>query len=102
MKLKSDVFDIVKSHITRAENYLGRKLKNFKSDNRGEFVNANFKIYFDEKGIHYEENSPFSPQQNRVIERFMQTAVNGVRTILSDSKLNTKFWLEALKYFYYT
>lgn len=46
--------------------------------------------------------SPPPLQQNGVIERFMQTAVNGVRTILSESKLSSKLWPEALKYFCYS
>lgn len=61
MRLKSDVFDIVKSHITRAEKFLGRKVKNLKSDNGSQFINDNFKIYFDQKGIHHEVINPFPP-----------------------------------------
>lgn len=46
MRLKSDVFDIVKSHITQAGNFLGRKVKNFKSDNGIRFLFCNFSLTY--------------------------------------------------------
>lgn len=102
MKLKSQVFDIVKLHITRAETYLGRKVKCFRTDNGKEFANEAFREFFDSKGIKHEFSNPYTPQQNGTVERFMQTAVNGIRTLLCDSKMNPNFWPEALKYFVYT
>lgn len=71
--------NIVKPHITRAENFLGKKIKYFRTENGGGFVNDNFDLYFKEKGIMHEHTNPFPPQQNRVIERFMQEVADGAR-----------------------
>lgn len=39
MKLKSEVFDLIKNHILRAEKFLNLKVKSFRSDNGKEFDN---------------------------------------------------------------
>lgn len=101
MKLKSKVFDIAKLHITCAESYLSRRVKYFRSDNGREFANEHFKEFFDGKGIKHEFSNPYPPKQDGTVERFMQTAVNGVCTLLCNSKMEPNFWPETLKYFVY-
>lgn len=99
---KDDVFEIVKQHINRAENFLDRRVKFFRSDNGGEFDNRRFQDFFAEKGIKHELTNTYTPQQNGVVERYNQTVADGARTILSESNLDDCFWPEAMLYFVYT
>lgn len=98
---KSEVFAITKRHIERAENFLNLKVKSFRSDNGGEFVNALFDSYFSEKGIEHELTNVYTPQQNGKIERYNQTVTDGARTLLQDSGLDTTFWPDAMTHFTY-
>lgn len=92
MRLKSCAYELIKSHIARAENFLDRKVKYFCTDNGREFANDDLTEYFDNKGIKHELTNPYTPQQNGICDRYMQTAVDGARTILYKSKLNLSFW----------
>lgn len=102
MTHKSDAFKIFKLHLTRAERFLGKKVKAIKTDNGKEFDNDHFKNFCEEQGIKPEFTNIYSPEQNGISERFNQTVLNGVRSILSESKLHRNFWPEAALYFTYT
>lgn len=102
IKMKSDVYDILKGHIIKAENFLDLRVKAVRTDNGGEFVNDALDDFFDSKGIHHELTNAYTPQQNGACERFMQTIANGARTLLFESKLPSDLWPEAMKYFCYT
>lgn len=99
---KSEVFGIVRRHILRAERFLGRRVKNFRSDNGNEFVNRNFQNFFAEMGINHELTNIYTPEQNGVIERFNQTVADGARTLLKESQLDLSFWPDAMLHFVYT
>ena len=43
-----------------------------------------------------ELTTPYTPQRNGAAERLNRTLVEGVRTMLADSKLSHRFWAEAL------
>lgn len=99
---KSEVADLVISHINRVENFLNCRVKAFRSDNGTEFVNRKLDSYFTRKGIKRELTNIYTPEQNGICERFNQTVMNGARTILSESGLPENFWPDAMVYFVYT
>lgn len=99
---KSEVPDILKRHIIRAENFLNRRVKAVRSDNGREFVNHKTKIFFAEKGIKHELTNTYTPEQNGVAERYNSTLLSGTRTILNESGLPLCLWTEAMMYFTYT
>ncbi|GKE54073.1 ribonuclease H-like domain-containing protein, partial [Tanacetum coccineum] len=65
---------------------------NFKNINK--LVKEN--LSFLEKGIRREYSIARTPQQNRIAERRNRTLIEVARTMLSDSKLPTIFWAEAV------
>ncbi|GFR07054.1 retrovirus-related Pol polyprotein from transposon TNT 1-94 [Trichonephila clavata] len=102
LREKSEVFEVVRLHITRVENFLDLKVKHFRSDNGSEFDNKRFETYFSSKGIHVELTNTYSPEQNGVIERYNQTVAAEARTLLSESGMSHEFWPEAMLHFTYT
>nr|GEW02962.1 hypothetical protein [Tanacetum cinerariifolium] len=59
-------------------------------------VNIVMNEFYEEKGIKREYNVARTPQQNRVDERRNMTLIEASRTMLTDSKLPTTFWVEAV------
>src|SRR6185437_14574173 len=60
---KSEVQEIVKKFIRRAQNEFELKIKNIRSDNGSEFRNTNVVEFLDEEGIKYEFSTLYTPQQ---------------------------------------
>ena len=73
-----------------------RKIKTLHSDNGGEYTSTKFTSYLTKEGIKHELTTPYTPQQNGVAERLNRTLIEGVRTVLADSKLPHRLWAEAL------
>ncbi|GKB14470.1 retrovirus-related pol polyprotein from transposon TNT 1-94, partial [Tanacetum coccineum] len=71
-------------------------LKVPRKDNITEFKNKEMNQFCEMKGIKREFSVARTPQQNRVAERKNRTLIEGVMTMLADSKLPTTFWAEAV------
>ena len=59
-------------------------------------ASSEFNSYLIKEGIKHELTIPHTPQQNGVAKRQNRTLIEGVRTMLADSKLPHRFWAEAL------
>ena len=55
-----------------------------------------FQNYLQQKGIISQRSCPYTPQQNGVAERKNHHLLDVVRTLLIESSVPTKFWVEAL------
>ena len=55
-----------------------------------------FKEFMKKQSIQHETTVPKTPEQNGVAERMKRTLLESVRAMLSDSKLPSRFWAEAL------
>ena len=71
-------------------------MKNFRTDNGGEYTSTEFENYLKKEGIEHQYTIPKTPQQNEVLERMNRTLVETVRSMLSESGLPHRFWAEAL------
>ena len=63
-----------------------RQIKTLCSDNRSEYTSSEFTSYLTEEGIKHELTTPH-PQQNGVAERLNHTLIEGVCSMLANSKL---------------
>jgi transposase InsO family protein len=72
-----------------AEVESGRKLKVLRTDRGGEFTSMEFRAYCTEEGVQRQLTAPYSPQQNRVVERRNQTVVGMARSMMM-AKLSTR------------
>ncbi|GBO30536.1 Retrovirus-related Pol polyprotein from transposon TNT 1-94, partial [Araneus ventricosus] len=101
LREKSEVFRVFKNHVSRAERFIGRKVKYIRTDNGSEFTNDNFKTFCADNGIKHEFTNIYTPEQNGVAERYNQTALDCSRCMLADSGLDNKFWPDAILCFTY-
>ena len=99
---KDEAPKIIIDHIKRIELEAGLPVRKIRSDNGTEFKNAVLNDFCTEKGISRQYSAPRTPQQNGVVERKNRTLVEAARTMLSESKLPTYFWAEAVNTACYT
>jgi transposase InsO family protein len=76
----------VKTFVRRAQKEFGLPIKKMRSDNETEFKNTQVEEFLDEEGNKYEFSSPYTPQQNGVVERKNWTLIDMARTMLDEYK----------------
>jgi hypothetical protein len=92
---KSQTQDKLKGFLRRAQNEFGLRIKKIRSDNGTEFKNSKIEGFLEEEGIKHEFSSPYTPQQNGVVERKNRTLLDMARTMLNEYKTPDRFWVEA-------
>jgi transposase InsO family protein len=71
-------------------------LKAFRSDWGGEFTSTEFIDHFVHHGVRRQLTTPYTPQQNGVIERRNQMVVGTTRSMMKAKRLSSIFWAEAV------
>jgi transposase InsO family protein len=79
---KSHTQETLKGFLRRAQNEFGLRIKKIRSDNGTEFKNSQIEGFLEEEGIKHEFSSPYTPQQNGVVERKNRTLLDMARTML--------------------
>jgi transposase InsO family protein len=69
LKSKDEALAYFKKVKTRAETELEGKLKALRTDRGGEFNSTQFSVFCNEYGIRHYTTTPYTPQQNGVVER---------------------------------
>lgn len=96
LKTKEDVREHLDNFKRMAENQTGYRLKIYRTDGGGEFVNRDLENYLVKSGIHFQSSNSSTPQQNGLAERMNRTLVAKARTMLFDANLPKSFWAEAV------
>jgi transposase InsO family protein len=99
---KSQTQETLKRFLRRAQNVFGLRIKKIRSDNGTKFKNSQIEGFLEEEGIKHEFSSPYTPQQNGVVERKNRTLLDMVRTMLDEYKTPDWFWAEAINTAYYS
>ncbi|KAE8235317.1 hypothetical protein A4X06_0g9897, partial [Tilletia controversa] len=81
----------------RVQNETGEILTVVRSDNGKEFVNRQFKEWAKELGVWWETTTPYTSQQNGVVERWNRTLQDRMRAMLVSSGLGNTFWPHAMR-----
>nr|GFB13399.1 putative ribonuclease H-like domain-containing protein [Tanacetum cinerariifolium] len=68
----------------------------FRSNNGGEYVNSQMKLFFQSKGIVHQTTCPHTPKQNGVAERKNRLLLEMTRALIIESHVPKSFWPEAL------
>jgi transposase InsO family protein len=92
---KSQTHETLKRFLRRAQNEFGLRIKKVRIDNGMEFKNSQIEGFLEE-GIKHELSSPYTPQQNGVVERKNRTLLDMARTMLNEYKTPNRFWVEAI------
>ena len=88
---KSQTQETLKRFLRRAQNEFGLRIKKIRSDNGTEFKNSQIEGFLEEEGIKHEFSSPYTPQQNGVVERKNITLLDMARTMLDEYKTRISF-----------
>jgi hypothetical protein len=72
------------------------RIKKIRSDNGTEFKNSQIEGFLEDEGIKHELSSPYTPQQNGVVERKNRTLLDMARTMLDEYKTPDRFWAEPI------
>jgi hypothetical protein len=72
------------------------KDKKIRSDNGMEFKNSQIEGFLEEESIKHEFSSPYTPQQNGIVERKNRTLLDMARTMIDEYKTPDRFWAEAI------
>ena len=68
MKHKSETNQVIQTFVSEMELHYGTKIKAFRSDNSGEYINGDLQRWFASKGIHHEPEPPYSLVSNGIAE----------------------------------
>ncbi|WZZ26643.1 hypothetical protein YC2023_010044 [Brassica napus] len=98
LKQKSDAFVKFKRLKSLIEQQLREKISTFRSDRGGEFVSHEFNSYCEEEDIMRHLTAPYTPQQNRVVERRNRTLMEMARSILKHMHMPNYIWGEAVRH----
>ena len=98
IKEKSEAFEKFKIFKLRAEQETKTELKTLRTDRGSEFVSHEFQSYCDKLGINGHLTAPYSPQQNRVVERRNRTLLEMTRGILKHMSVPNHLWGEAVRH----
>jgi transposase InsO family protein len=93
---KSLTQETLKGFLRRAQNEFGLRIKKIRSDNGTEFKNSQIEGFLEDEGIKHEFSSPYTPQQNGVVEMKNRTLLDMARTMFDEYKTSDRFWAEAI------
>jgi transposase InsO family protein len=93
---KSQTQETLKGFLRRAQNEFGLRIKKIRSDNGTKFKNSQIEGFLEDEGIKHEFSSPYTPQQNGVVERNERTLLDMARTMLDEYKTPDRFRAEAI------
>jgi len=96
LKTKGEALDFFKKIKSRAEAESDGKLKALRTDRGGEFTSHLFSVFCSEGGVKHYTTTPYTPQQNGVVERRNQTVVEMARCLLKTMHMPSVFWGEAV------
>jgi transposase InsO family protein len=96
LKFKSEALAYFKKIKARAETECESKLKALRTDRGGEFNSTQFSIFCTEHGIKHYTTTPYTLQQNGVVERRNQTVVEMARCMMKSKGIPACYWGEAV------
>ncbi|RVW24902.1 Retrovirus-related Pol polyprotein from transposon TNT 1-94 [Vitis vinifera] len=96
LKHKDEVLGVFKSFHAMVQTQFSAKVQVLRSDNGGEYVNHQFREYFQQRGIIHETSCPQTPQQNGIVERKNRHVLETARALLIGAHAPTRFWADAV------
>jgi transposase InsO family protein len=96
LREKSQTLETLKRFLRWAQNEFRLRIKKIRSDNGTEFKNSQIEGFLEEEGIEHDFSSPYTPQQNGVVERKNKTLLDMARIMLDEYNTPDLFWEEAI------
>lgn len=95
LKAKSDFLNAFLLYQKLVENQFSTKVNAFQCDGEGEFISSRFLSHLQDCGIQQLISCPYTPQQNGLAERKHRHITELGLTLMFQSKIPHKFWVEA-------
>lgn len=92
---KSEVFQCFVKFKLLVEKQFSTNIKQFQSDNGGEYTSTQFKQFFRNNGILHRLTCPHTSQQNGVAKRKHRHVVDLGLTLLAQAGLPPKYWVDS-------
>ena len=92
---KGQAKDALMRVLNHWENVTGHRIGTLRTDDGKEYRGHAFDAWLGEKGIKHETSAPYAHQHNGVAERFNRTVQERMMAVLTDARLEHKFWGEA-------
>jgi len=77
------------------ENVTGERVLTIRTDDGKEYCGPTFDKWVSDKGIRHETSAPYAHQHNGVAERFNRTVQEHMLAVLTEARLDHKYWGEA-------
>lgn len=97
LKTKDEALKMFKIFRAQVEKSSKKNIKVFRTDRGGEFTSNEFKEYCEGVGIERHYTTPYTPQQNGVVERRNRMMVEMARSCLKEMRMPNKLWGEAVR-----
>ena len=68
-----------------------------RTDNGGELCGNEFEDFCKKCGIARQKSTPYTPQQNGVVERMNRMLMEKARSMLSNARIGQEFWAKAVE-----
>jgi len=95
LSIKSDVYSVFVKFKLLVEKQFNYTIKQFQSDNGGEYCSNIFKQFLSANGIFHRLSCPHTSQQNGLAERKHRHIMEMGLTFLAQSGLPKQFWVDA-------
>ena len=96
MKHKSEVLEKFKEFEATAVGDCGSRIGTLRTDNGGEYMSAEFKVYLTSRQIRHQTTVPHTPEQNGVAERMNRTLLEKARSMAAHAGVTKQYWAEAV------
>lgn len=96
LRNKSEVFCMFKLFLGLVHTQFSATVKILRSDSGGEYMSNDFQSFLQTKSIISQRSCSYTPQQNGAAERKNRHLLDVVRTLLIETSIPPKFWVEAL------
>lgn len=91
-KQAADVLPFIQRFIARVETQCGVVVKTVRTDNGGEFLNAQSQSYYASRGINHQTSPAYSAEHNGVAERTVGTLKRMAGPMLAATPLGVAYW----------
>ena len=96
LRTKTKEFAIFQTFLAYIETQFSTCIKVLQSDNGDEYTSHEFQAILQQKGTISERSCLYTPQQNEATKRKACHSLDMVQTLLLESSVPLKFWVEAL------
>ena len=97
MKKKSEQEQALMAYVKYGQTKFDTKVKRIKCDNGGEYTTSTMLDWAVNNGTEMEYTNPYTPQQNGMAERRIQTLCNGARCLMQQANLGQEYWPDAIR-----